>query len=104
MFAWFFGKLTIVRSGACTNKNRSLTSSSKLNLNSIFLENVLVKEKNCQLALESSAPSRHTRQAPGDPKDYLDEEINFLIETIPAHIEKAKLQIEAGQRFKVIFF
>ena len=68
----------------------------------LILEDVLIQEKNCQLSLESSAPSRHIRQAPGDPKDYLDEEINFLIKTIPLTIEKAKKEIESGQRFKVI--
>ena len=51
--------------------------------------------------MEQSPLTRVKRQGPVDPKQYLDEEINHLIKTLPDSIDNAKERIQDSQFFKV---
>jgi hypothetical protein len=55
--------------------------------------------KNVQLKLKQFA--RVKRQGGVDPKAHLDQEIDYLISTLPTSIDLARDKIEASQRFKV---
>ena len=64
-------------------------------------EDLLFENYKLPVEVELSPLTRVKRQGPVDPKQYLDEEINHLIKTLPDSIDNAKERIQDSQFFKV---
>ena len=70
---------------------------------SCFLsEELLFQNYNSDLKVTQSPLTLIKRQGQVDPKQYLDEEINYLIQTLPDSIDNARDRIQDSQFFKVI--
>ena len=66
-------------------------------------EDLLFENYKLPVEVELSPLTRVKRQGPVDPKQYLDEEINHLIKTLPDSIDNAKERIQDSQFFKVTY-
>jgi hypothetical protein len=66
-----------------------------------FSDNFFSESNPFEVEAKTSPLTRVKRQGAVDPKAYLDQEIEYLIATLPQTIELAIEKTEASQRFKV---